>query len=146
MYCTECGAHQSGSHRFCGRCGALLPTEAGTGELTGPIPTGEHDWHGTHADAPVLAVRAGGPTGALFPVSEGRVTIGRSPKSDVFLDDVTVSRDHAQITREGTHAVLRDLDSLNGTYVNRRRIDEDEPLHDGDELQIGKFRLTYLGA
>ena len=74
------------------------------------------------------------------------MTIGREPTSDVFLDDVTVSRNHAVILRTGDGIRLRDLASLNGTYVNRRRIEADEVLEDGDELQIGKFRLTYLSG
>ena len=71
------------------------------------------------------------------------LTIGRRPDSDVFLDDVTVSRDHALVVRRGGEFHLDDLGSLNGTYVNRRRIDSHK-LEDGDELQIGKYKLTYL--
>ena len=74
------------------------------------------------------------------------MTIGRSPSSDIFLDDVTVSRDHALILRQGEGLRLRDLGSLNGTYVNRRRIESEEPLEDGDEVQVGKFRLAYLAG
>ncbi len=71
------------------------------------------------------------------------MTIGRRPDSDVFLDDVTVSRDHALIVRRGGDYYLDDLGSLNGTYVNRPRIDS-RRLEDGDELQIGKYKLTFL--
>ena len=78
-------------------------------------------------------------------IVEAARRVGRSPAADVFLDDVTVSRDHAQLVATTEGVVLRDLGSLNGTYVNRRRIEDDELLHDGDELQIGKFRLTYIG-
>jgi pSer/pThr/pTyr-binding forkhead associated (FHA) protein len=69
--------------------------------------------------------------------------IGRSPECDVFLDDVTVSRRHAELTREGETFSIRDLGSLNGTYVNRKRI-ESVVLEDDDEVQIGKYRLTFL--
>ena len=71
------------------------------------------------------------------------MTIGRRPDSDVFLDDVTVSRDHALLVRRGADFYLDDLGSLNGTYVNRRRI-ESHRLEDGDEIQIGKYKLSYL--
>ena len=72
-----------------------------------------------------------------------RTTIGRHPDSDVFLDDVTVSRNHAVVTRENDAYVIADQGSLNGTYVNRRRI-ERQTLLDGDELQIGKYKLTFI--
>jgi pSer/pThr/pTyr-binding forkhead associated (FHA) protein len=69
--------------------------------------------------------------------------VGRRPESDIFLDDVTVSRDHAVIVRRGSDYYLDDLGSLNGTYVNRQRVDS-QRLEDGDELQIGKYKLSYL--
>ncbi len=107
---------------------------------------GTGGWQGPAIDGPTLAVRAGGPPGAMFALDQPEVTIGREPSADVFLDDVTVSRNHAVITRGPKGAALRDLGSLNGTYVNRRRIEGDEVLEDGDELQIGKFRLTFLAG
>jgi pSer/pThr/pTyr-binding forkhead associated (FHA) protein len=76
-------------------------------------------------------------------LDERRVTVGRRPDSDVFLDDVTVSRDHAVIVRRGDDYYLDDCGSLNGTYVNRQRI-ESHCLADGDELQIGKYKLAFL--
>ncbi|HMO00576.1 MAG TPA: FHA domain-containing protein [Miltoncostaeaceae bacterium] len=150
MYCPECGFHQSEAHKYCGRCGALLIVEnQGTGEITGPFAISDHaaetgEWQGPSIEGPTLAVGAGGPPGATFSLDRDTVTIGREPTADVFLDDVTVSRNHAVITRQPSGAALRDLGSLNGTYVNRRRIEDEELLEDGDELQIGKFRLTYL--
>jgi pSer/pThr/pTyr-binding forkhead associated (FHA) protein len=72
-----------------------------------------------------------------------RLTIGRSPDSDIFLDDVTVSRRHAVLAREGAGFSIEDLGSLNGTFVNRRRVDA-QRLEDGDEVQVGKYRLTFL--
>lgn len=150
MYCSECGFHQSEAHKFCGRCGALLIMEnQGTGEITGPHAISDDAaasgaWKGPAAIGPTLAIRSGGPTGALYPLGSGTVAIGREPTAEVFLDDVTVSRRHAEITAGEGGVVLRDLGSLNGTYVNRRRIEGDEVLEDGDELQIGKFRLTLL--
>jgi pSer/pThr/pTyr-binding forkhead associated (FHA) protein len=91
-----------------------------------------------------IVIRAGGGrVGESFPLDAERMTIGRRPDSDIFLDDVTVSRDHALIVRRGNDWFLDDLGSLNGTYVNRRRI-ESERLGDGDELQVGKYKLTFL--
>jgi len=150
MYCPECGFHQSEAHKYCGRCGALLIVEnQGTGEITGPLGISDElaetgGWQGPAIEGPTLAVRSGGPPGAIFSLDHSEVTIGREPSADVFLDDVTVSRNHAVITSGPSGIALRDLGSLNGTYVNRRRIEDAETLEDGDELQIGKFRLTFL--
>ena len=93
---------------------------------------------------PALVVRAGGGrAGELFVLDHDPVTIGRSETADILLDDVTVSRLHAMVRRRPDGLYIEDADSLNGTYVNRRRI-ESHRLADGDELQIGKFKLTYL--
>jgi len=89
-------------------------------------------------------IRAGGGrVGESFALEGERMTIGRRPDSDVFLDDVTVSRDHALLVRRADEHFLDDLGSLNGTYVNRRRI-ESAKLEDGDEVQVGKYKLTFL--
>jgi pSer/pThr/pTyr-binding forkhead associated (FHA) protein len=91
-----------------------------------------------------LVIRAGGGrAGESFPLSRDRLTVGRRPESDIFLDDVTVSRDHAILVRRGEDYYLDDCGSLNGTYVNRHRI-ESHRLSDGDELQVGKYKLAYL--
>jgi pSer/pThr/pTyr-binding forkhead associated (FHA) protein len=84
--------------------------------------------------------------GARAAGHEDLVTAGRHPDSHVFLDDVTVSRRHAEITRTPAGYRVRDVESLNGTYVNRVRIDGDTELHDGDELQVGRFKLVFLVA
>jgi pSer/pThr/pTyr-binding forkhead associated (FHA) protein len=92
-----------------------------------------------------LVIRAGGGrAGESFALTEARLTVGRRPDSDVFLDDVTVSRDHAVVVRRGEDYYLDDCGSLNGTYINRERI-ESQRLSDGDELQIGKYKLAFLG-
>ena len=91
-----------------------------------------------------LVVRAGGGrAGETFPLAAERVVIGRSPECEVFLDDVTVSRNHAVVVRDGETYAIEDSGSLNGTYVNRRRVDRAR-LDDGDEVQIGKYRMTFL--
>jgi pSer/pThr/pTyr-binding forkhead associated (FHA) protein len=89
-------------------------------------------------------IRAGGDREGEFVNVEGDVfTIGRSPQSDLFLDDVTVSRHHARVSLDADGYLVEDLNSLNGTYVNRKRIERHQ-LVDGDELQIGKFKLAFL--
>ena len=93
----------------------------------------------------LLVVLRGPNTGARFLLDDQEVAAGRHPDSDIFLDDVTVSRKHAVFVVQGNGYVVRDSGSLNGTYVNRQRIEE-APLHTGDEVQIGKFRLVYYSA
>ena len=93
----------------------------------------------------LLIVLRGPNSGARFLLDDAEVSSGRHPDSDIFLDDVTVSRKHALFVRSAQGYVVRDAGSLNGTYVNRERIDE-APLHTGDEVQIGKFRLVYYYA
>ncbi len=150
MFCPECGLQQSEAHNYCERCGALLHVEgSGSGETTGPFSLGDALAEGAGAggviDGPALAVRAGGGiSGEVFRIAAGEVFIGRDSSCEVFLDDVTVSRKHAVLRKDGDGVVLQDLGSLNGTYVNRRRIDDEEQLSDGDELQIGKFRLAFI--
>ena len=95
-------------------------------------------------DGPALVVRSGGGrAGESFEAIGERALIGRSPECDVFLDDVTVSRRHAELVREGEVFTIRDLGSLNGTFVNKRRI-ESAVLEDDDEVQVGKYRMTFL--
>ncbi|HYN30629.1 MAG TPA: FHA domain-containing protein [Dermatophilaceae bacterium] len=93
----------------------------------------------------LLVVLRGPNTGARFLLDDDLVTSGRHPDSDIFLDDVTVSRKHAGFSREGGRFVVRDVGSLNGTYVNRERIDS-ATLQTGDEVQIGKFRLVFYAG
>ena len=91
-----------------------------------------------------LFVVAKGPkSGARYALDEDVVTVGRHPKSSIFLDDITVSRRHAEVRRDGARYWVVDVGSLNGTYVNRVRVDERE-LVDGDEVQVGKYRLVFV--
>ena len=92
----------------------------------------------------LLVVRHGPNAGSTFRIDTPRTTIGRHPDSDIFLDDITVSRRHVAIEKgAGSGYHLRDVGSLNGTYVNHQRVDAAE-LHHGDELQIGKYRLSFV--
>ena len=134
------------------KCGAMLvhdPASEGDTTMTFTPEEGEEGEgppiaEEITAEGPALVVRSGGGrAGEHFSPKSERTTIGRSPDCDIFLDDVTVSRKHAELLQEDGRFTIRDLGSLNGTYVNRRRI-EASPLSDGDELQIGKYRLTFL--
>ena len=94
-------------------------------------------------DVGMLIIKRGEQAGARFALETDLVTAGRHPDSDIFLDDITVSRRHAELTRAGDSYSVRDVGSLNGTYLNRERIDA-APLRNGDELQIGKFKLMFF--
>ena len=154
LHCTECGFLNSEGANYCQRCGALLERGATAATPTGePVTatyrideTGELvpvDIDEVTARGPALVIRAGGGrVGESFAVEGERMSIGRRPDSEVFLDDVTVSRDHALLIRRGEDWYLDDCGSLNGTYVNRSRI-ESQRLEEADELQIGKYKLTF---
>lgn len=120
---------------------------AGADEPTGPFSvSGEFAVPGSRSVAPpALVVLSGEMTGVAHSLPTGNVIVGRDPECGVFLGDRTVSRHHAEISVGIEHIVLRDLGSLNGTYLNRRRIEGDEILHHGDEVQVGKFRLGFVG-
>jgi pSer/pThr/pTyr-binding forkhead associated (FHA) protein len=96
-----------------------------------------------HATAMLVVVSGAGREGERIPLDADLLTVGRNPDSHLFLDDVTVSRHHARVIRDAAGFLIEDLNSLNGTYVNRRRV-ERHHLSDGDELQIGKFKLSFL--
>jgi FHA domain len=152
-HCPECGFVVTEGANYCQKCGAFLGSgeqtrddvttatyviDDQTGELK-PVDVGD-----VAAAGGALVIRSGGGrVGQSFPLAGERMTIGRSPEADVFLDDVTVSRDHAVLVHRGGAWFLDDSGSLNGTYVNRKRIDSHR-LEDGDELQVGKYKLTYL--
>ncbi len=156
--CPQCGQLLPDAVNFCPNCGTPLRTN--TGDTTRVIPITQIG-DDTVADvteshlaalkdvapgAAVLLVVRGPNQDATFLLDHEVVTAGRHPQSDIFLDDVTVSRHHARITERGGHHWLSDLNSLNGTYVNRALIDGEVALRIGDEVQIGKFRLVYLVA
>jgi len=151
MHCPECGFVNGEGANYCQKCGAFL-AKAGespenttvqyqvddeTGELKPVDPE-------QAARGGMLVIRAGGGrAGESFDLGGERMAIGRSPDAEIFLDDVTVSRNHALLVRRRDGLYIDDLGSLNGSYVNRHRI-ESHKLRSGDELQIGKYKLTYL--
>jgi len=148
VYCPECGFQNPEAANYCSKCGALLhaPESGEQTETFSPAVREEliESLGELEVSGPALVVRSGGGrTGETFAPEGDRTTIGRSPDCGVFLDDVTVSRRHATLlNRDGTWRI-EDLGSLNGTFVNRRRV-ESATLEDGDEIQIGKYRLTFL--
>jgi len=154
MLCNQCGHTNGPGSRFCSACGASLDAPRATSDDTKLIPV-------TAADAPeeelvvardevpagqgVLVVKRGPNAGSRYVLEGSAVTAGRAPDSDIFLDDVTVSRRHASFVPSGPSYEVRDVGSLNGTYLNRERI-ESASLSNGDEVQIGKFRLVFLSG
>ena len=154
LHCPECGFVNADGANYCQKCGSFLGTreerpgqEPSTAtyriDETGELVPVDVEQVVAHEGAAVVIRAGGGRVGESFALDHDRMTIGRRPDSDVFLDDVTVSRDHALLVKRGEDYYLDDLGSLNGTYVNRHRI-ESHRLEDGDELQVGKFKLTYI--
>jgi pSer/pThr/pTyr-binding forkhead associated (FHA) protein len=163
VYCTRCGRPNADGARFCSHCGSPLTRGASPerpGETTStislgggldPVDTDLSDESAADAAAvealplgtALLVVRRGPNAGSRFLLDSDLTTAGRHPESDIFLDDVTVSRRHAEFYRQHGAFTVRDVGSLNGSYVNRERIEE-SALHGGDEVQIGKFRLVFL--
>ena len=150
QHCPECGFANDDGANYCQRCGAFLAqSESPPGTTTAQYKLGEtgeiEEIKLPEVRGATLVIRAGGGrAGEAFPIDGDRMTVGRRPDSDIFLDDITVSRDHAILVRRGSDYYLDDCGSLNGTYVNRRRI-ESHRLADGDELQVGKYKLTFHG-
>ncbi len=163
MFCNRCGHRNPEGANFCSSCGARLERTQGSSEPATTslaavvmVPEGGGEpfqldpgdlVYGVPPGGAVLVVTRGPNSGSRFVLAAEDadvVRIGRHPDSDVFLDDITVSRRHAEVHhREGAYWA-HDVGSLNGTYVNRRGIDQDVVLESGDELQVGRFRLLFL--
>jgi hypothetical protein len=165
VFCTQCGQQNPDDSRFCARCGAAMSQSGGgdsvettstisltalEGALEGDAPAPAEPaaeeagaLEGLPPGSALLVVKRGPNAGSRFLLDAAVTTAGRHPESDIFLDDVTVSRRHAEFVRDGDAFVVRDVGSLNGTYLNRGRIDA-AALAGGDEVQIGKYRLVFL--
>ena len=161
MHCTRCGYQNPDASRYCAQCGAQLgqPDRPGSTETTSVINLGALEEAPEQLDVPVesqlgavdalpsgsalLVVKRGPNAGSRFLLDRDVTTAGRHPDSDIFLDDVTVSRRHAEFRRDAGVFSVHDVGSLNGTYVNREPVDT-AVLANGDEVQIGKFRLVFL--
>ena len=169
-FCTACGKQNPDDARFCAQCGTRLAEDksADTPEAGGqvsdatatitygaPAQSDTSDRKLSPVDAAavdalpsghaLLIVQRGPSAGSRFLLDTDLVGAGRHPDSEIFLDDVTVSRRHAEFRREGESFTVGDAGSLNGTYVNRDRIDR-VLLTDGDEVQIGKYRLVFFAG
>jgi hypothetical protein len=148
VYCSECGFLNPEAANYCSRCGALLEKGEAASETTQSFSADEvgGDEHDAldGLEGPALVVRAGGGrAGETFRPEGEQTRIGRSPDCEIFLDDVTVSRNHALLIEREGDFYAEDQGSLNGTFVNRRRIDSVK-LENGDELQVGKYRMTFV--
>lgn len=156
MFCTNCGHKNPEGSNFCSSCGRPLsegPSDSNTttfsfqtGDLEADLEDEVHispeELDGGRA---VLIVKRGPNAGSKFFLDADKTTVGRHPESEIFLDDITVSRRHAELRRTQETYSLHDVGSLNGTYINRDRVEEAE-LHSGDEIQIGKFKLVFLSG
>ena len=153
VFCNHCGHRNPPDSSFCSSCGSPLDVQGDRTITLSPVdplqeaPGAEDDVVVPMAELPtdtaVLIVRSGPQAGDRFALGDGTIRLGRHPDSEIMLDDITVSRRHAEVERRGSSYVVRDAGSLNGTYVNQERVDEVE-LHHGDELQVGKFRLVFF--
>lgn len=156
MFCTKCGHYNPDSSIFCARCGARFDQDdTSRGDSTVGLPAVESEAE-EEVEVPLptepleegnalLVIKKGPDAGMSFTINRDLIVVGRHPESDIFLDDITVSRRHAEIRREGAAFELLDTGSLNGTYLNRERI-EASKLESGDEIQIGKFRLLFFAG
>jgi len=151
VLCARCGHQNPEDARFCSSCGAQLggaDLEETTLTLSAVEAATEEDELEHYLDglAPgvgMFVVRHGPNAGSSYRLDGKSTSIGRHPESDVFLDDITVSRRHVAVERDDKGYTLRDVGSLNGTYVNRKRVDEARLAH-GDEVQVGRYRLTFV--
>jgi len=156
MICRNCGRASTDDAKFCSECGT--PFTAHTmGDTTKVIPVVPEEVHhhaeldaddaaaveSLPANTALLIVQRGSGAGSRFLLDADVTTIGRHPDSDIFLDDITVSRHHVKFIRRDGRIYVEDQGSLNGTYVNRTLVDGSAPLREGDEVQIGKFRMIF---
>lgn len=153
MFCPACGKNNPEESAYCNQCGAYLRAETSEGETTITLSPVEAEVEQEEdiqvpeeelvAGAAMLVVKRGPNAGTRFVITKDVTTAGRHPESDIFLDDITVSRRHAEIRRSEGAFRMTDMGSLNGTYVNKLRVEEAD-LSSGDEIQIGKFRLIFF--
>lgn len=142
--CPTCGAHAL-SGGVCAECGAAAEGATASFEVVSEVPDSAYVPEVGVTDVPVLIVRKGAEVGERFYLEQPRITVGRDPASDIFLNDVTVSRAHAVLRLDGSHVHIEDVGSLNGTYVNDAIVTR-ATLTSGDTVQIGRFQMVYLSG
>ena len=154
VFCNNCGHRNAAGSNFCSSCGQALERAADeepktiTFSLEQAPPTGE-ELQVDLAEVPrrgVLIATRGPNSGSEFGLGQGVTTIGRHPESDIFLDDVTVSRRHVEVERADDGYRIRDVGSLNGTYVNQQLVEDERALANGDEVQVGRFKLVFVAG
>lgn len=150
MFCNRCGHENPPRSRFCSSCGAELEGSTIDETTDSYAPVSEDEEEALSLDelpenAGLLVVQRGPNAGSRYLLDQDLVRIGRHPEADILLDDITVSRKHAEIRRAPEGYAVHDVGSLNGTYLNRQRVEE-ALLRNGDELQIGKYRLVFYGG
>ncbi|MDD5748502.1 MAG: FHA domain-containing protein [Actinomycetota bacterium] len=153
MHCPICGKSNPENSKYCGDCGAYLGESSNSSDTTitfSPVEAEVEEESEVlvpeeelKAGASMLIVKRGPHAGTRFFLKKELTTAGRHPESDIFLDDITVSRRHAEIRRTEQGFTIIDMGSLNGTYVNNLRVDEAR-VSSGDEIQIGKFKLIFF--
>jgi hypothetical protein len=153
VFCNQCGHRNPPTANFCSSCGAAMELPAQEErtitfkavDSTEGVAEEDLTVHldGVPEGMALLLARRGPNAGSKFVLEQDVTRAGRHPSSDIFLDDITVSRRHAEFERQARGYIVRDVGSLNGTYVNRERTDV-APLHNGDEVQIGKFKLVFV--
>lgn len=149
LICANCGQPVLPTSRFCSACGAALVPLGDTTALqavedTGPIPAIDPELlAGVEPGNAILVIHRGPEEGTRFELKDAKLTVGRAADATIFLDDVTVSRRHAEFVKDPEGWTISDTGSLNGTYVNKNRIDT-HVLASGDEVQIGKYRFLFL--
>ena len=145
LICARCTHPNHESSNYCSSCGFDLhrSLEEETTEIQVVDLSDAPDDAGSMQGGASFVVKRGHKAGTRYAIDGAVTTIGRHPESDIFLDDVTVSRRHAEVRRDGERITIDDVGSLNGTYLNRSRI-ESTGLRSGDEVQVGKFKLVFL--
>ena len=164
-YCSQCGSQNPDSAKFCSQCGSPLaaqssdavpqdntstitfgaPSKADADERTSLNAADAAAVDALPAGSALLVVQRGPGAGSRYLLDTDLSTVGRHPESDIFLDDITVSRRHVEFRRQDSAFRLHDVGSLNGTYLNGDRVDDAE-LQNGDEVRIGKFRLIFFAS
>ncbi len=154
VFCQKCGHRNIGDAFFCSSCGGALEVDGdktvviakvdSLQDALGPQDNASVDLQSLPQHFGTLMVRSGPQAGQRFVLDASLTKLGRHPDSEISLDDISVSRRHAEIERQSTEYVLRDVGSMNGTYVNQKRVDG-VVLQQGDEILVGRVRLIFLG-